>query len=220
MKKTLISILLSLLCVLFLITACESPAGVLPQETTVGGTPAGSDISPDETTADIENTKEELESTSEEVTTLPEYFETFAPEQREKLLQHLQKYPQIAEFCNEYPKVFDINFSCCVSSDVFYSLLEELNGAPILFYDLIQIVGRPHNIFSATTATIVFQWLTSDEKLFNAYISKTLDHPENTPTEERFLYYSKVVLPDPYASISTRDPNTTITTPETTTANP
>ena len=226
MKKTLFTILTLLLSVLFLITACDSPAGVLPQETTVGGTPAGSDIVPDETTADIENTSEELESTSEEVTTLPEYFETFPEEQKEQLLQIMQKHPDVVAFSNQYPSVFDADFSNCVSSDVFYALLEELNGASIKFEDLIEIVGKPHyrtvlstgNV-SLISTTSVFTWVSSDGKLFSATIQNRLEYPEEASLEEILLYYCEIVLHGSEASTNTQSLNTTAP-PETTTAAP
>ena len=162
------------------------------------------------------------ESTSEEVTTLPEYFEAFSEEQKEQLLQIMQKHPDVVAFSNQYPSVFDADFSNCVSSDVFYALLEELNGASIKFEDLIEIVGKPHyrtvlstgNV-SLISTTSVFTWVSSDGKLFSATIQNRLEYPEEASLEEILLYYCEIVLHGSEASTNTQSLNTTAS-PETT----
>ena len=188
MKKT-IPIIIILLCVLFLITACESSMGALPQETTAAETPAGSDISPDETTADIENTSEELESTSEEVTTVPEYFEAFPEEQKQKLLQQLEDDPKMKAFREEYPVIFDVDFLYCVSSDIFNSIIAELNGSYITLDEMIKIVGKPHLRCSLYISQTIYYWITSDNKLIAAWLKKTSGAPEDALFQEKAVYY-------------------------------
>ena len=189
MKKTLFTILTLLLSALFLITACDSPAGVLPQETTTAETPAGSDISPDETTADIENTSEELESTSEEVTTVPEYFEAFPEEQKQKLLQQLEDDPKMKAFREKYPVIFDVDFLYCVSSDIFNSIIAELNGSYITLDEMIKIVGKPHLRCNLYISQTIYYWITSDNKLIAAWLKKTSGAPEDAVFQEKAVYY-------------------------------
>ena len=189
MKKTLFTILTLLLSALFLITACDSPAGVLPQETTTAETPAGSDISPDETTADIENTSEELESTSEEVTTVPEYFEAFPEEQKQKLLQQLEDDPKMKAFREKYPVIFDVDFLYCVSSDIFNSIIAELNGSYITLDEMIKIVGKPHLRCNLYISQTIYYWITSDNKLIAAWLKKTSGAPEEAVFQEKAVYY-------------------------------
>ena len=189
MKKLLISILLSLLSLLFIFVSCTSQGGGLPQGTTAGEVPAGSDISPDETTADIENTSEELESISEEVTTVPEYFEAFPEEQKQKLLQQLEDDPNMKAFREKYPVIFDVDFLYCVSSDIFNSIIAELNGSYITLDEMIKIVGKPHLRCSLDVSHTIYYWITSDNKLIAAWLKKTSGAPEDAVFQEKAVYY-------------------------------
>ena len=134
MKKTLFTILTLLLSALFLITACDSPAGVLPQETTAAETPAGSDIVPDETTADIENTKEELESTIEEETTNEET-EPIPSSVKESI--KFRWYHDNAAF-------FDYHMLHRAKSEDFKKVQKGMT-----FSEVIEIIGRPHGMWGS-----------------------------------------------------------------------
>ena len=188
MKKALFMIPILFLCALFLITACDSPAGILPQETTdtETETPVGSDPAPDETTAEIED-----ESTAEEVTTVPEYFETFAPELREELLQWLKEDPGVRAYCERYPEIFDLDLSYCVSSDVFESLLADRRDDYITFDELTKIVGKPHLRSNLKLQTVLYIWITSERTTYAFLRGPELEHPEDLSMVEITLHYSR-----------------------------
>jgi hypothetical protein len=186
MKKLLISILLSLLSLLFIFVSCTSQGGGLPQGTTAGEVPAGSDISPDETTADIES-----ESTSEEVMTVPEHFETFAPELREELLQWLSADPGMVAYCERYPEIFDADLSYCVSSDVFESLIANLGDHYITFDELSKIIGKTHLRNDLKVSVVLYIWITSERSTYVFMPNGSLDHPEGLSRVEILLHYSK-----------------------------
>ena len=132
MKKLLISILLSLLSLLFIFVSCTSQGGVLPQGTTAGEVPAGSDISPDETTADIESTSEE-KTTKEETTA--EETEPIPSSVKESI--EFRWYYSNADF-------FDYLMLYRAKDEDFDKLQEGMT-----YSEVIEIVGRPHGMWGS-----------------------------------------------------------------------
>jgi len=184
MAKIFPTIFTLFLILLFLITACTPQEGGIEQETTVGGTPAGSDIAPSKTTAEVES-----ESTSEEISTVPEYFETFSPERREKYLQQLEDDPDMRAFREKYPEIFDVDFLYCVSSDIFNPIIAELNGGYITLDEMIKIVGKPHLRCNLRVSYTIYYWVTSDNKMISAWLKKTSNAPKEATFIEKSLYY-------------------------------
>ena len=173
MKKLLISILLSLLCLLFIFVSCTSQGGGLPQGTTSAETPTGSEIAPDAT------------SESNIVSNpLPRIAD---------LLQYQEEFPYHAAYQARHPDIFDNGFTHCVSNAVFDSLISDLGGNYITLHELIEVVGKPH--FSAyLPLKRMYVWMTSEGDTYAFYLNGSLERPRSPETtyETILLHYDKL----------------------------
>ena len=214
MKKLLISILLSLLSLLFIFVSCTSQGGGLPQGTTTAETPAGSEIAPDETTAENEvPPSETTDSDSSTIITTTEPYETVDPDLIESI--------RTGEWANAewleqfYPNIVDIPVKHCPSDKDFEALYATSNDDYKTLDELIKIIGKPHS-FHIKSSIPAFVWLTLEGNLRVALGMGGLGAPSDISMEERLLYFTKFYVIQPKSDSDTRDPNTTITTPETT----
>ena len=205
MKKTLFTILTLLLSALFLITACDSPQGRVQEETTdPTETTAGNDITQAEN-ADTEPTNA--------TTTTAEPYETVDPDLIESI--RTGEWADAKRLEQFYPNIFDIPVKHRPSDKDFEALYATSNDDYKTLDELIKIIGKPHS-FHIKSSTTVFVWLTLEGNLRVAFGIGGLGAPSDISKEERLLYFTKFYVIQPKSDSDTRDPNTTITTPETT----
>ena len=139
MKKLLISILLSLLSLLFIFVSCTSQGGGLPQGTTAGEVPAGSDISPDETTSENEvPPSETTDSDSSTIITTTEPYETVDPD----LLYEIRSgaFADEAWLKRALPNIMDISVEYRISEKAFEPVYCDSSEDRKTLEELIKIV--------------------------------------------------------------------------------
>ena len=213
MKKLLISILLSLLCLLFIFVSCTSQGGGLPQGTTAGEVPAGSEIAPDETTGSDIVPDETTGTDSIQSETEDEAWETVDPDLIESI--RTGEWADAKRLERDYPNIFDIPVKHRPSDKDFEALYATSNDDYKTLDELIKIIGKPHS-FHIKSSTTSFVWLTLEGNLRIALGMGGLGAPSDISKEERLLYFTKFYVIQPKSDSDTRDPNTTTTTPETT----
>ena len=215
MKKTLLSALLSLLCVLFLITACDSPAGVIPKETTTAETPAGSDISPDETTAENEiPPSETTDADSSTIITTTEPYETVDPD----LLYEIRSgsFADEAWLKRTLPNIMDISVEYRISEKEFEPFFYKSSDDYKTLSEWIELLGKPHG-FTNRSGNLDFVWITQEGTFIPGAIDfMTTSVPEGITLEERLLHFSKIYIYLPRPAPESRDPSVTTAKPETT----
>ena len=196
MKKLLITILLSVLCLLFIFVSCTSQGGGLPQGTTAGEvpagsglpqgttsaeTPAGSEITPDETTG-----TDSIQSETEEET-----WETVAPE----LIEKIRIPPNADEHWlkREFPNIIDIDVRHRPSDQDFESLYFTSVENYKTLNELIEILGKPHGCINRT-AHLYFVWITQEGHYKHAIALTPIDSPEGISNEEYYLNHFKMYI--------------------------
>ena len=207
-QPQIFTILIILLAVLFLITACDSPAGGLPQGTT----------EPNETTAEHEvPPSETTDADSSTIITTTEPYETVDPD----LLYEIRNSPFADEawLKQEFPNIIDAEITYRAPEQKFESLFSTSVDDYKTLDELIKIVGKPHG-YTNRTGVVLFVWITAEGNPIPGYVyTMTSDLPEDVSFEERHLHYSKIYIQKPQSAPESRDPSVT-TTPETTTAAP
>ena len=210
MKKTLFTILTLFLCVLFLITACDSPQGGVTQETTTAETPAGSDISPDETTAENEvPPSETTDSDSSTIITTTEPYETVDPD----LLYEIRSgaFADEAWLKRALPNIIDISVEYRISEKEFEPVYCDSSEDRKTLEELIKIVGKPHG-FTNRTGYPWLVWITQEGTFVRAGIDQmTSNVPKDISLEERIFRYSLIYVQRlPAAPETTAEPYETV----------
>ena len=209
-QSKIFTILIILLAVLFLITACDSPAGGLPQGTT----------EPTETTAgnDITQTENSNAEPTNATTTTAEPYETVDPD----LLYEIRNSPFADEawLKRALPNIMDISVEYRISEKEFEPVYCDSSEDRKTLEELIKIVGKPHG-FTNRTGYPWLVWITQEGTFVRAGIDQmTSNAPEGISLEERIFRYSLIYVQRLQAAPESRDPSVTITTPETTTESP
>ena len=219
MKKLLISILLSLLSLLFIFVSCTSQGGGLPQGTTAGEVPAGSEIAPDETTAENEiPPSETTDADSSTIITTTEPYETVDPD----LLYEIRNSPFADEawLKRALPNIMDISVEYRISEKEFEPFFYKSSDDYKTLSEWIELLGKPHG-FTNRSGNLDFVWITQEGTFIPGAIDfMTTSVPEGITLEERLLHFSKIYIYLPRPAPESRDPSVTTATPETTTAAP
>ena len=190
-----------ILLMLFLVTACTPPESEYLEAINQSTTTAQNEASSSEST-DIQITDTEFAGS-----------ETVDPDLIESI--------RTGEWANAewleqiYPNIVDIPVKHCPSDKDFEALYATSNDDYKTLDELIKIIGKPHS-FYIKSSTTSFVWLTLEGNLRVAFGIGGLGAPSDISKEERLLYFTKFYVIQPKSDSDTRDPNTTITTPETT----
>ena len=191
MKKLLISILLSLLSLLFIFVSCTSSDNSAHAETTAGGeiTSDPVEITSEEVTSDL--TKTTSECTSEETT---------EDEVSVKELYFHKWYYSNADF-------FDYQLTYIPDDEDFEKLQEGMTIA-----EVIEIIGRPHGIIDNNSRPLY--WVSTGNNRYTLWINYPVDengkHLKTYSIFEEFAlstYHGydklKIKTPKPYTSTFT-----------------
>ena len=179
MKKPLISILLSLLCLLFIFVACTPLESGNNTETTAAGWNETT-IDPSDLTAEVEMTTVEPiitdpeESTIEEETTKEET----TAEETEPIPSSVK---ESIKFQWSYGDAvfFDYKLTHLPSNEDFDKIEKGM-----LFHEILEIVGRPHSMWGSGVYEPA--WITSDGYQYVLYIGHPADEFGNKKSKYDF----------------------------------
>ena len=190
-----------ILLMLFLVTACTPPESEYLEAINQSTTTAQNETSSSEST-DIQITDTEF---ADGETVDPDLIESIRTGEWADA-KRLERY---------YPNIFDIPVKHRPSDKDFEALYATSNDDYKTLDELIKIIGKPHS-FHIKSSTTAFVWLTLEGNLRFALGIGELEAPSDISMEERRLYFTKFYVLQPKSDSDTRNPNTTITTPETT----
>ena len=156
---------------------------------------------------------ETTDADSSTIITTTEPYETVDPDLIESI--RTGEWADAKRLERDYPNIFDIPVKHRPSNKDFEALYATSNDDYKTLDELIKIIGKPHS-FHIKSSIPAFVWLTLEGNLRIALGMGGLGAPSDISKEERLLYFTKFYVIQPKSDSDTRDPNTTITTPETT----